>query len=213
MAELTYSSRVFRVANERAARDIILTREGGLATDERWERETPYLGELVTGRLELTPESVVIDFGCGIGRMAKELIERTGCHVLGVDLSPEMRALAPGYLPSSRFSVISPELLIAMVKAGVQLDAAISVWVLQHCARPVADIDLLYRALKSGGRFMMVNNLGRAVPTVEKFWANDGVDVRALIGDRFTEVETGRLDAAAVSQTVADFSFWGLYRK
>jgi hypothetical protein len=47
MAKLTYSRAAFDVPDEAAARRIILTPEFGQDTDERWERETPYLAQLI----------------------------------------------------------------------------------------------------------------------------------------------------------------------
>jgi SAM-dependent methyltransferase len=92
--QATYNSGIFEVANLDDARRIILTPEGGLTTDERWESETPYLVGLVAENLQLTADSVIVDYGCGIGRLARELIARYGCRVVGVDISAQMRSLA-----------------------------------------------------------------------------------------------------------------------
>src|SRR6187455_2492067 len=100
MAKVTYSPAAFDVADEAAARRIILTPEFEQDTAERWERETPYLAGLVGGQVPLDADSLVIDYGCGIGRLSKALIERYGCHVLGVDISARMRAMAPDYVGS-----------------------------------------------------------------------------------------------------------------
>jgi SAM-dependent methyltransferase len=211
MAQLTYNPRIFDVADEAAAKSIILQTTGALDTDQRWRTETPYLAELIGDRIQARPGALIVDYGCGIGRLAKALIERHGCRVLGVDISQDMRALAPPYVASPNFSVVSPEVFSGMVKGGLRVDGAFSVWVIQHCLAPREDLDLIRAGLRSGGRLAMVNMKSRAVPTVEKPWAGDGVDVRQLLGERFTVREEGVLDTAVVGQLISDVSFWGVY--
>ena len=147
--QATYNSGIFEVANLDDARRIILTPEGGLTTDERWESETPYLVGLVAENLQLTADSVIVDYGCGIGRLARELIARYGCRVVGVDISAQMRSLAERYVGSERFSTCAPEGLDACGEAFA--DAALAVWVLQHCPRVDRDLDRMARSLKSNG--------------------------------------------------------------
>jgi SAM-dependent methyltransferase len=211
MASVTYNPGFFDAADPDAAKRIILTRESGRDTDERWVRETPYLTDLICGRLALGPSKLVVDFGCGIGRMAKAMIERAGCRVLGVDLSQDMRGLAPAYVGSANFSVVSPEMFAGLADGGLRADAAISVWVLQHCFAPAADIDLLARGLTPQGQLLVVNNVQRAIPAIEQRWANDGFDVRAALGDRLAVCEEGGLDPALIGDSLAQNSFWGLY--
>lgn len=212
MSKLTYNPGVFAVPDETAAKAIILTPQAGQSPEERWVRETPYL----IGMMEQFPppkDGLLIDYGCGIGRMAKEIIARFGCRVLGVDISQDMRGLAPGYVGSSQFSVVSPALFYQMVANGLRADAAIAIWVLQHTLAPDKDIALLERGLRPGAPFFVVNNKRRAIPTQEKAWANDGVDVRALLQASFDVAAEGDLDPAVVGQSVTDFTFYGHYRR
>ena len=213
MAHLTYNPDVFRVPDIEAAKRIILTPEGGQTTQHRWETETPYLAELLCEQIRPTPDDLVVDFGCGIGRMARALIERSGCRVLGVDISQEMRGMAPAYVGSPAFSVVSSEVFAGLVARGLRVDAVISVWVLQHCLDLPGEIALIREALKPGGRLAVVNNIGRAVPTREKPWANDGLDIRELLGEALTVRAEGQLDAAYVGEMVRRFAFWGAYTK
>lgn len=90
MARLVYLPEIFAVPDEHAAKNIILTPQAGQSPEERWQRETPYLVELVASNMTIAADALVVDYGTGIGRMAKALIERFGCRVLGVDL-PETR--------------------------------------------------------------------------------------------------------------------------
>lgn len=208
---LTYNPKIFDVADEQSARRIILTTEGGVGTDERWAKETPYLADLICEQLALQPGQVVLDYGCGIGRMAKALIERVGCHVLGVDISTDMRGLAPGHVSSALFSVVSRRMFEGLVAKGLRVDAAISVWVLQHCLTPSEDIALIRSGLGASGKVLVINNNGRAVPTVEQSWADDRLDIRQCLAAQFVEQETGQLEARHVGQLIAQHAFWATY--
>src|SRR5258706_10939744 len=48
----------------------------GATTAERWENETPYLADLIAEQFDITADSLLLDYGCGIGRMSHELIKR-----------------------------------------------------------------------------------------------------------------------------------------
>src|SRR4051794_32924836 len=138
----TYNPEIFSVGDVRDAKAIILTAENS-TTDTRWEQETPYLSSLIASQQKITADTVVLDYGCGIGRMAKALIDQYGCRVVGVDISPSMRSLSVGYVNSDRFFACSPLMLKLLIVNGLWFDFAISVWVLQHCLKPAEDIGLL----------------------------------------------------------------------
>jgi len=104
---VTYFPGVFDVATPDEAVCIILTAEG-LTTQHRWATETPYFADLITNSISLSDRSLVLDYGCGIGLMAKALIDRHVCRVIGVDTSPSMRALAVGYVASDNFAARRP---------------------------------------------------------------------------------------------------------
>lgn len=210
---LTYAPQVFDAPNEAIARQIILTAEFGHSTDRRWEVETPYLAELLASSLGLTDGMIVLDYGCGIGRLAKALIERVGCHVIGLDISYNMRLLGAQYVGSPRFTPVSPEAFTAMLAKGLTCDAAFSVWVLQHCMRPADDIALIHRALRPGGRACVVNNTGRAVPTHESGWVSDGISVQKLLSEAFTVERIGRLDSTVLPSEAIELSFIADLRK
>jgi len=210
---LTYNPNVFAVANMAQAKAIILTDERGVDSDTRWRAETPYLADLIGQEIAPQPGQLVIDYGCGIGRLAKEMIARFDCFVLGVDISAHMRSLAASYVDSDKFTVCAPAMLDELAGRGLRADAAISVWVLQHCFDPDADIDRLRGALIHSARLLVVNNRARAVPTVEKSWVHDGIDIKETLESRFKPLSYGLLDPAHVTQTVTDFSFVGTYQR
>src|SRR5690348_6126388 len=125
-----YDPSVFDVTTLDAAKQIILTKEDADSSDQRWAKETPYLAELMVEHLKLVPSDLVLDYGCGVGRMSAALIKKCGCSVIGVDQSPSMRALAQVYVSNPKFATFAPGALLADVVAPCH--HAISVWVLQH---------------------------------------------------------------------------------
>ena len=90
--KLCYNPDIFRVRNLDEARRIILTNEGLADTDERWRKETPALVAGLCRELNLRKNQLLLDYGCGVGRLARELCA-LGCSVIGVDISPEMRTM------------------------------------------------------------------------------------------------------------------------
>src|SRR6516162_8311140 len=85
---------------------IIVTPEAGLTSKYRWDTETPYLLNLIDDYLSI--RSIVLDYGCGVGRLAKPIIDKHGCEVIGVDISPNMRALAESLVNDYRFMTLPP---------------------------------------------------------------------------------------------------------
>jgi SAM-dependent methyltransferase len=188
---------------------IIVTPEAGLTSKHRWDVETRYLMTLIERWLK--PQSLVLDFGCGIGRLAKPLIEKHGCSVVGVDIAANMRALAASCVDSERFAVVPPQML-TWLQAG-RVDFALAIWALQHCLDPRVEIERIRLALRDGGKLFVVNNIGRVVPSTAG-WLDDGIDVRAVLRDHFTELEDGQLEGDDIAPgTFKDNTFRAVYQK
>jgi SAM-dependent methyltransferase len=210
--ELTYNPAVFDVADIATAKRIILTPEG-VPTEQRWRVETPYVADLITQSLAPSSHTLLVDYGCGIGRIAKELIARHGCRVIGIDISASMRALAVNYVQSDRFFTCPSQMLDLLIERGLTVDAAISIWVLQHCVFPSEDISRLKRALKPGGGLFILNNDDRAVPTVERGWVSDGLDIKALLSQEFVLQSEGRPMREQTSAPIAELTYWAAFAK
>jgi cyclopropane fatty-acyl-phospholipid synthase-like methyltransferase len=184
-----YCPEIFNAKDVQHAKRIILTNEGSADSETRWRTETPYVIELIRRSFALGPDMVVLDYGCGIGRMAKAMIDASGCRVVGLDISESMRRLARDYVGSDRFSVVSPSQYDIMVRDGLRVDAAIAVWVLQHCLKPAEDIARIRRSLVADGGIFVLNMSGRAVPAIDggnQFaWVQDDTDVAALLRAEF----------------------------
>jgi 2-polyprenyl-3-methyl-5-hydroxy-6-metoxy-1,4-benzoquinol methylase len=211
-----YYPGVFEVNDLQAAKSIILTDEGpGADTDTRWALETPYVTSLVAQHLGLAPGMLLLDYGCGIGRLARPLIEQFGCHVIGVDISASMRVLAPTYVEDERFSIVSPAQFDHLVGKGLRVDAAMSVWVLQHCVEPRQDAARIRRGLRPDGKAFVLNMLKRAVPALETVesayqfhWVSDEQDVPAILREGFDVEAEGQVDPDAAPNMADAGSVW-----
>jgi SAM-dependent methyltransferase len=209
---VTYHPGIFDVATMRDAMGIILTPEDS-TTEHRWATETPYVVDLIARGVKLTQQSLVLDYGCGVGRLAKALITRFGCRVIGVDISPSMRAMAVDYVASDNFYACPPAMLDTMVARGLNCDFALSVWVLQHCPQVHNDIARIAAALATHGELFIVNQRDRAVPTVELGWVNDGIDVFALLRETFRQRSRGPLLAEHTTKNISRNASWALFRR
>ena len=201
-----YRPDVFDAADLDSAKRIILTDEPGATTEERWQRETEYLVPELGRALELDADDCVLDYGCGIGRLARGLIERYGCSVVGVDVSARMRHLAAEYVGSERFIACSPAMLEVMVAQGFRASEAYVCWVLQHCVRPGEDIARIDAALETGGRLFALNSIHRCVPS-DLGWADDGVSVERLLTGRFALIARGALPVEATTREIAESTY------
>lgn len=212
-----YHPSVFEASNIEEAKAIILTdegRDGNVAAG--WELETPYVLDLIDQAFALRSDMTVLDHGCGIGRMARPMIERSGCQVVGVDTSQAMRRLATEYVQPDRFLAMSPQQFDGLVRAGLRVDAAISIWVLQHCFDPAAEVERFRRSLTGNGRVFMLNMPIRAVPVVCSpytnnsgfTWASNGLDVAGLLRENFNVSAEGTLDMSRVPHVGDAGAFW-----
>ena len=202
----TYAPCLFEVDDLETAKKVILTPEQGTTTEERWEKETPYIVEQISDYLKPDSGSCILDYGCGVGRIAKLLIDHFNCRVVGMDISPAMRRLAQDYVGSERFSIYSPDSFDAMIQKGFSADHAIAVWVLQHCHQPIKDIFRIKSALKNRGRLYAVNNLKRAVPA-ETGWIDDGIDIAMLLRRQFKELSYSALPQRITTSKIAQHTF------
>lgn len=206
-----YRPEVFSVSDMAQAKAIILTPDDGLTTDFRWETETLHLVEMIGAACNLNEQSVVLDYGCGVGRMSKALIERYGCTVVGVDISYSMRQLALSYVMDERFSVVSHWVLGQLQAKGLKFDCCIAIWVLQHCPEVASDISFIKSLLKDQGLLYVLNTKQTCIPS-NKGWVNDGVDVKALLESAFSLQEQASLPLAATTPYMSEITFVALLK-
>jgi SAM-dependent methyltransferase len=207
-----YNPHVFEVNNFEEAKQIILTSENGITSAERWEKETPFIVEQITGLFKPSENDILLDYGCGIGRLAKSLLQKVNCCVLGIDISLTMRQLAPAYVNSEHFSVCTPQVLDIMAAKGLKVDFIYAVWVLQHSFNPVDELLRIRSVLKEGGLFYVLNNYQRVVPT-NKGWSNDGINVEQIISQMFKEIWSSPIPEWLIIPEASKMTFQKLYKK
>jgi ubiquinone/menaquinone biosynthesis C-methylase UbiE len=203
-----FDADVFNVVSMDHAKRVILTAEAGLTMEERWEKETEYLVDEIIK--QMPPDSgwdTLADYGCGIGRISKALLNRFNYRIVGVDISPSMRSLAAAYVQHDNFVAVSPAMFGFL---HVKVKAAISIWTLQHCEKPERDLELLYRSLHPDGRLFVVNEKARFLPTKHK-WVNDGIDVFALLKEKFKLVEVQPLAPEVVTEAASNRTYMATF--
>jgi SAM-dependent methyltransferase len=208
LRQVSYDPSIFTsIETVEDAMRIIVTPEAGLTSKHRWDVETPYLVGLI--ERWLSPRDLVLDYGCGIGRLAKPLIDKHCCDVVGIDISPNMLALALSCVNSDQFATAPPKMLKWFRH---DFDFALAIWTLQHVLDLPAMVSNIETSLRSGGKLFVVNNVRRVVPT-SNGWIDDGVDVRAVLKDHFIEIECGQLKDDIAPGTFRESTFWAVYQK
>jgi SAM-dependent methyltransferase len=172
-----------------------------LSCEERWTKETPLFADAIV-RLLQSPTERILDYGCGIGRMSKEILARQpGYTLVGVDNSPVQLQHARTYVADQRFSAVIPHELSG------QFDTAFSLYVLQH-VRAVdlrQAIERIHAHLRPDGLFIQCCSKRRmSVRDDQGVFFDDrflGVDVEkeierlfTPIGDLFTPEEIAQND-------------------
>lgn len=208
MKQIYDPSRFLRVRSIDEAKSLILTPNDS-TTEKRWATETSYLGDLIGHNMAIHQHHRVLDYGCGIGRMAKEVIGRTGCYVTGTDFSTSMRALAPMYVDSDRFFSCPPDMLDTVK----DFHFCLAIWTLQHVAQPAKVISSIRSRLHPYGRLFVVDGNDRCLPFGDTQWMDDGADVREMLGAQMNEVIYGRLDPDRTTPATARNSWWGVYQR
>jgi len=112
----------------------------------------------LAAKLALTPQSQVLDLGCGLGGAARHLAAASGGSVIGVDLSPDYcraAAVLTGWLGLGERVRFAAADALALPFADRSFDVVAT----QHAAMNIADKPRLYaevrRVLRPGGRLAL----------------------------------------------------------
>lgn len=103
----------------------------------------------------LPRDSVILDFGCGEGRLCRELVDRGFMNVLGIDFSPAMIRIAREQVPEAGFIATDSERLPC---GDESIDAILLFAVLTCIADDAAQKKLLAefrRVLRPGGLLLV----------------------------------------------------------
>jgi precorrin-6B methylase 2 len=127
---------------------------------EREEREREERTDLVLTGLKLKPGMVVADIGAGTGYFARRMAPAVmpGGQVLAVDVQPEMVSMLQGMVSQTKLTQIKPSLGTEQdVKLpAATVDVAIMVDVYHELAYPFEVLASVVKALKPGGRLVLV---------------------------------------------------------
>ncbi len=110
--------------------------------DGRWRR-------FLVSRVEAGPRDTVLDVATGTGAVARELLARKGCTVVGVDQSPEMLAEARRRLPAGVRLVEGNAESLPFPDAS--FDALAFTYLLRYVSDPAATLHELARVVRPGG--------------------------------------------------------------
>jgi ubiquinone/menaquinone biosynthesis C-methylase UbiE len=128
-----------------------------LVRPEREQEEEP---DKMLDALKIKPGSVVADVGAGVGYTSIRLAKRVGSEgmVLATDVQPEMLRILAANAKDAGYSNIRPiRATISDTKLPEgKLDLVIMVDVYHECSEPEAVLQGLRKALKPGGRLVLV---------------------------------------------------------
>jgi 2-polyprenyl-3-methyl-5-hydroxy-6-metoxy-1,4-benzoquinol methylase len=187
---MTYLYDAFKPADFESAKNICITPDSN--NRYKFDEETNFLIKFLNDRGLLFTQPRVLDFGCGMGRISRELAN-VGCNVVGIDSSILMLEVAQGYVNSKKFTpVINTPTFPFQIKP--EFDLVISSFVLQHVEDPIKEIEFICSSMKDDATLVLVNEPYRLVPVgmdkdryVE--WNDDKVDIDAEINLRMNLVD------------------------
>ena len=140
----------------RAAKDLFAPLA---ATYDRYARllsfgQDPRWRSFLASRIDAGPKDTVLDVACGTGAVTLELVRRYGCHVVGVDQSPEMLAAARAQ--------VGPEVELQEARAEElpfadgTFDGLTFTYLLRYVDDPAATMRELARVVRPGAPIAML---------------------------------------------------------
>jgi 2-polyprenyl-3-methyl-5-hydroxy-6-metoxy-1,4-benzoquinol methylase len=185
---MTYIKEVFDVTTLAGAKNTVLTDDP--TNPDKFTNETNFLVDMIAEQNIINSDSVVLDFGCGMGRVSKKLIDTFDCKIIGTDISNSMMRLANIYVNKpSKFKTMNS------YNTPNSIDVCISAFVLQHVQNPKMEIESICSNLKPGGYLVLVNEHNRFVPSdvdANRYviWKDDGFDIFGEIETRLMKVKS-----------------------
>ena len=133
--------------------------------DPRWRAA-------MVAAVDAAPEDRVLDIACGTGLVSRDLVERWGCSVVGLDQSAPMLARARAKLAAdpklaARVTLVEGEAEHLPFADG-EFDHLTFTYLLRYVDDPAATLRELARVVKPGGR---VSSLEFCLPSGIWLWA------------------------------------------
>lgn len=185
---MSYVIETFYPKNIEHAKDICLTPDQN--DPNKFVKETEFFVDFMKSKGYLDPDMKVADFGCGVGRVAKKIVDDIGCSVTGFDISFPMLACAIQYVKNSKFTATLYSKEKNPVGFDESFDTVFASLVLQHSPHPKDDIQYIRSIMKYGAYFVLVNEPHRYVPTGVDGngfvkWTDDGIDILGEVEKNF----------------------------
>lgn len=182
---MNYIKQVFDATDLEIAKNICLSKD--IRYPNKFEEETQFLIEFIKQKELINSNTNVADFGCGVGRISKEIIDIFNCNVVGFDISTHMLLLAKQYVESDKFKTQKYTKSLTWKKN--KFDLFIASFVLQHSEHPEQDINFIYENLISNGVLILINEPERLLPIDVKdgyaVWYDDKINITELISKKF----------------------------
>ena len=129
-----------------------------------WDAATKNTIELMQKTRVMKAESFVVDWGCGVGRIASKLVERYNVTVLAVDHSIKMLGHALSYIKPqylSKVALVTDEFVLSHINLFEKCaDLVIFIEAFQHIPEPVLDqiLPRIEKLLKKNGKVFVFGN-------------------------------------------------------
>lgn len=194
------------------ARGIVLTQEG-CSSEWRWEVETRWNLQMIDTFWNVNEDSIVLDWGCGCGRISKALIDTFGCRVVGVDISEKMLDLASQYVNSDKFIPIPASSAQRVIEKNT-FSHAIAIWVFQHSIDIDKEIPFVRDSLRPDGQLFVVENISKAIPSEDRMnFFNDDVPTLPLLQQNFAMESNGKIPLKFTTNQIHLNSWWAMLKK
>ena len=183
---MSYLKEIFYPSDMQSAMDICITPDA--QKPNKFNEETDFLIKFLNSKGMLHKRPKVLDFGCGVGRISKDLVD-LGCEVVGMDFSIPMLMAAINYVDNKYFTpLINTPVLPFVIKP--EFDLVICSFVLQHTEDPVKEIKFIKSVMKGDATLVLVNEPYRLVPTgmdENRFviWEDDKIDIDQKASEQF----------------------------
>jgi 2-polyprenyl-3-methyl-5-hydroxy-6-metoxy-1,4-benzoquinol methylase len=183
---MNYIKQVFDATDLEVAKNICLSKD--IRYPNKFEEETQFLINFIKEKKIINSKTRVADFGCGVGRISKEIIETFNCNIVGFDISTHMLLLADQYVENpDRFK--AQKYTKEFVWKKNKFDLFLASFVLQHSEHPERDIDFIYNNLNDEGILILVNEPERLLPVDVKdgyaVWYDDKINITELVSKKF----------------------------
>lgn len=184
---MQYNPKLFTPMDLNHAKDIVITPDP--IDPNKFENFTNEAIKIITNANIINETSCVVDFGCGMGRMSKAIVDTFNCEVIGVDLNLPMLKLATMYVNNPNKFVTCNS-----IDKDDSIDVCLAMFVIQHVLDPKLEIKKIADILKPNGYFILLNETNlRLVPGGQAedksiVWFTDGFDIYPEIEKYFNKV-------------------------